>query len=367
MNNKKNKILIITLIAITLVVIFYIVYLFMGKKPTTSNESGGVFSGFSSLLSRKKTTPGGSQINPDGTPVDIGADTDIPDTDIDTLNPGNPGTVNPGGVGVSEPGTPGFNPLPSPGNNGTVINPNDPEETPEDITKIDDPTDTTKKKPCGAGLPKGVLDIICEQGGLTPYGQNVNVVGFSLNDEEQAELDRLSRMFARLAPYLKTEADVAREQSNQESYEAVDLKNNSLARGMDIDRKRPGYAGPVEVVRPFLGTSFMARMQDSVLTYVRGYDEYQISLTDGDGIIGKALNNLMDGLKAAGDRVGTTLMNKLIEFIRLKASETILTPGVTPSNEALRKCQISRDSGSGSMKMNETCGFDLFEKTLNIY
>ncbi len=359
MNDRKRKILIITLIAITLLVILYIVYLFMGKKPATSNEQGGVFSGFSSLLSRKKTTPSGSQINPDGTPVDIGTDTTIPDTNIDPLNPGNPGnpgTINPGGVDINRPGTPGFNPLPNPGNNGTVVNPNDPGETPEDIVKIEDPTDTTKKKPCGAGLPKGVLDIICEQGGLTPYGENVNIVNFSLNDEEQAELDRLSRMFARLAPYLKTEADVSREQANQESYETFTVNANRLSRETDIEVKSSGYRGPKEVISPFLTSKeFGSKIGTQAELELLGYSgsDFKIKIWDLLGIRrGTLFGNKDDDKDKEDDANNEGFISNLADLLSGRIVSAldgfIGGPTTCPSGKLI------------------SCGSSLFERALKI-
>jgi hypothetical protein len=252
MNDRKRKILIISLITVTVLVIIYIVYLFMGKKPASTGESGSMFSGFSSLLSRKKTTPSGSQINPNETPVDIGTDTSIPDQNIDPLNPSNPGTINPGDIDIGEPGTPGFNPLPNP-RGGTVINPGGPTETPEDVTKLDDPTNNNKDKPCDSSkLPGGVAVILCQGGILKPRENTANVVNFSLNDEEQAELDRLSRMFARLAPYLKTEADVSREQTNQETYEDFTIDANRYSRETTAQINSSSYLGPKETSLPFL-------------------------------------------------------------------------------------------------------------------
>jgi hypothetical protein len=399
MNTKKNKILIIALIAITLIAVIYIVYMFLGKKPTQTGEStGGTFSSFSSLLSRKKTIPGGSQINPNGTPVDVGgSDTDIPGTKIDPLNPGNPGNPggvdpnnpnNPGGVNPNDPGNPGgvdinqggFTPLPDPYNpgGGGIINPNDPNETPEDITKIDPVPDNKKKKPCDkTNLPKGVADIICDQGGLLPNGE-VNIVNFSLNDEEQAELDRLSRMFARLAPYLKTESDIAAEKSNMEAYTNFNTESGRLIHQTNIERLATNYKGPTEIKSPFLNNiEFGSKIADDLKTELFGTGNLGLNPLNllGIGRIGKdndddcgwnelackISNKLFGTLDKDGffNGLKDEVLNKLVvsidSFVRRQAEQTLGT------------ANNIKDDLPCNGKFETCVGSRIFEKTLDIY
>ncbi|MBP6912849.1 MAG: hypothetical protein KBB86_02860 [Candidatus Pacebacteria bacterium] len=352
MNDRKRKILIITLIAVTILVILYIVYLFMGKKPITTTGSGGsTFSGFGNLLSKKKTTPPGSQINPDGTPVDIGADTQIPDSGIDQGDSGNPGNVNTGTDPIQS-NTPNLNALPSPGTGGTTVNPNGPVEIPIDITTIDDPkTDPTKKKKCDKNaLPKGVLNILCEDAGLMHYGQNVDIVSFSLNNEEQQELDRLSRMFARIAPYLKTETDVLQEQSNQEAYEEFTVTANRLARETDAEVRSSGYRGPKEIQNPFLTSQeFGSKLGYQLNLELLGYPERDFRIRIWD-LLGMKLGNLFGNKEDDKDNeFREDLANLLSDRIVKTLDNFIGGPTTCPS---------------GSLK---NCGSELFEKALDIY
>lgn len=356
MDDRKKKILIITLVSITIFILIYILYMFWSRNRTDDGTGTSKnLLNFGNLISKKKPAKDGSEIN---TPAD---GITLPGTEGTT---GTPSGNIPGGTTI--PNTPNLTPLPGPGNSGSNYNPTNPII----ITDVPIPKDPlnpcvpTKTKPCPGDGP----------------GPNVTVINFSLNDEEQAELDRLNRMFARLAPYLKTEADIAREQSNQEAYEDFVVEANRLSRETDITVARTSYKGPREVKRPFLTSiEFGAVLQDQLILEVVGYSGgyYSLSILDLIGLTGftsGVTNGINNGLNGIGNLLNINIGNlntpqangNQLEFTN-KLGEKISKEIVVAVNRFVEK--TTNNKLTGPCKKGDTvsgCSFLLFEVTLDI-
>lgn len=363
MNDKKRKIFIISLITITVIVLIYIVYIFMGNRGNVTTEtSGNKIFNFGSLLTKKKTSIDGSKTQTGENPIDIGGDTnpdpttlpgDTPITNLPDTNQ-NPDQIP----------SPNLYPLPDPGvlpNSDVKYNPDD---NPIDITKFTPTTPTEKKKLCDQkNLPKDYLDIICAPGGvgttLDPGSQTRAT--FTLNDAEQAELDRLNRMFARLAPYLKTEADIAREKSNAESYEDFNNTAIKLSRETDIEVASSSYKGPKNVKSPFLtDDEFEISVAAELKKEVFGTNNLIFAPLGFAGIAaGKLFDILSDSDKTdLASKVGNQILERLATTIDTFVTEQLKkTTGITINKDSL-PCKGSFENCRGSA---------IFEKTLDIY
>ncbi len=376
----------------------------MGKKSPTTSESGDTFSGFSSLLSRKKVAPTGTQIGQNTVPVELGGeDTNSSGNNSGLTNPIIPGQNNPNGIPInqnelgstypsSSPG--GFTPLPDPSNPGGIVPP-DPVTPKNTDVIIDQPvTPTGKDNPCDTTkLPKNVASALCRQGDIT---RDEVVAVFSLNDAEQAELDRLNRMFARLAPYLKTESDVLTEQSNQEAHEDFTINANRMARETDAERLGIYYTGPYEIVRPFLKpTEFGNDVIDDITTEIIGKNNFEFNLLKLAGLnvdaLGNIKNSVDSGIDNAKQGVGKVLekigikndkVNNFLEkdteapSIPSEIIKNTVWPRIQDAIENFTQKKISDKLGgkdcqlkkeSKSIATNDECGFSLFEETLKIY
>ena len=298
MNTKRKKIFIITLVVITFFVLLYIVYMFLGRVAQTPPEqSNNKIFDFGSLTLKKKAPVDGSQVGDDTQSIDINGDGKIDEKDFtgmptDTSGTGNPGQI--GGTGIDGSDLPNFDigklvPLPDPGiNPGSTI----PDINLQDIIDINLPknTDPKQKEICkDPDLSAEMRKLLCTDP-YKPGTGDTGIISFTLNDEEQAELDRLNRAFARLAPYLKTEAEIASEQSNYEAYADFTLEAGRLTNETNIEIAGSTYAGQKQRVRPFLtGKEFGDKASEEIdISPLIGTDDKDIP----NGVL-KAINKFL--------------------------------------------------------------------------
>src|SRR3989338_6115893 len=228
MNTKRKKIFIITLVVITFFVLLYIVYMFLGRVAQTPPEqSNNKIFDFGSLTLKKKAPVDGSQVGDDTQSIDI----NLPKN-------------------------------------------TDPKQ--KEICKDPDLSAEMRKLLCTDPYKPGTGDT--------------GIISFTLNDEEQAELDRLNRAFARLAPYLKTEAEIASEQSNYEAYADFTLEAGRLTNETNIEIAGSTYAGQKQRVRPFLtGKEFGDKASEEIdISPLIGTDDKDIP----NGVL-KAINKFL--------------------------------------------------------------------------
>lgn len=410
MNTGKRKIFIVILVAITFLVVGYIVYMFLGNKGTTpTNTADTKVFNFGALIARKKTGVDGSKIGNNADTVNIGINTSdaslpdgatrLPDGRIllangVILNPdGTPINPNDGYIGTLPTDT--LVPLPDP--NIILPDPNIILPDPNIILPDPNTNPSTKNSPCGTNTySKEVLNIICGNPGFEANEQKPNK--FSLTDEEQAELDRLGRAFARIAPYLKTEADVAQEKSNEEAYRATISENTKLAEKTRLEILSPNYKGPLELKPPFLTKmEFKVKITDGMLLELFGYTNgrlvpftfdiltfFGIEFGPGGDLIkttgkviswgkekiqkvtGDAETTAADASDQLVNTVGALISSKvieaLLEFIASSFEDTVGSVGDCADEYVkIKKEELVIN------KVSEACGFSLFEKTLNIY
>lgn len=329
--------------------------MFFGKSGGATNDSQGnkIFD-FGALTIKKKSGTDGSKVGTNADNVDLGTNTNG-DTNGDTKIPG-PGDIGyVGDIGQNpDIGPSGYVPLPDP----DTFKPNSNTLPDPDIIKID-PVDEKKRRAlCNdPNLPKDVVTIMCGPVGLEPNAQKTSVASFSLNAEEQAELDRLSRMFARLAPFLKTESDIASEKSNMEAYQGFTVEATRLARETDIERSTSYYKGPREIINPFLtNKEFGEKIGSQFELELLGHraEVFRIKIWDLLGIRRDGLFGNKDEKKDKEDDDNSTkFMNNLADILSGKIVNTLDN-------------YIGGTTTCPSGKI-ESCGSALFEKALKIY
>lgn len=247
MNTKTKKIFIVSLIIVTIVSIVFVVLMF-SKQNEQAKQSGSENNGilFGALRPRRQQQPEPIPIGPNN--QDVSIDQNDGDGIVDeTINPGQSiiqspndyftsiplpqGSLTSGETSGDGTGTGGEVRIPTGGgtNGGGARNP-----------ACDNPA-----------LSSALRTQLCPDEIGTP-NMNFELTRFVLNEEEQAELDRLTRNFARLAVYLRSAGDIEDLQSSQTTYNQIAIRYNRLAKDTEVEVNKDTYTGSRIRERSFL-------------------------------------------------------------------------------------------------------------------
>lgn len=348
-----------------LAVVAFIIFTFSKNKTTSTSGDFQTKSSFSfaNLLLRKKAGPTGSQIDTGSQGTDLGGqtgtdasgDTTLPGSNTDTntdftteyltslpdpsiFTSGTGTNINPGGTGTTGGG--GVV-LPGGGGGGGGTNKND---------------------PCvGTILSQKVRIQLCGAGPNPNVNLGISAIPFTLNDEEQAELDRLSRAFARLAPYLKTDGDVSAEQANNEAYNDFVTEANGLVKKTDEEMLSSTYKGPKVATRhrPFIeGSMFKpgTMLSQEVFGIQRSVKVslFKLIFPNGIQILGQDVGG-GDGENFAKDAVSSGLAGVIGPLVEDKLNDILVSFVASSRGQKLDKCNNL-----------DRCDYNIFEEVLNI-
>lgn len=260
MNSKNKKIFIISLILLTIVSVLFIIFTFFRNtnsgQQTTDGSQKSLF--FGSLRPKQKAEKQGSVTNKDSSSVDLGSQNTETQTETGSGQVGS-GEIPSGNLGS---GSGYFTSLPNPsgigsggglgsGGSGGGLGENE-VILPGGGSGSGTGSGGANKKTSICDDPNTPFDIKI-QACPNIILANIEPVKFVLTEEEQAELDRLNRSFARLAVYLKTSGDLEDLQSNQDAYQKTASDYAKLAKEMDLEVNSSSYSGPRQRGRSFIG------------------------------------------------------------------------------------------------------------------